>query len=288
MPKPGKVPGLDERTPMVTAARKLLAGRLRDVRGHERGALAAGHDPVHDMRVACRRLRAALQLFGGERLRPLEAEVKELQDALGAVRDLHVQEKWLRATGLRRLIAEREGRLGGATAALRRALGRFARDTAPALEAALPEVAGKGHLGGSALRSELGARLRKLQRRMKRARALEPGPAHELRIAAKRLRYEAELLEAGAPRAAEELLAQVEPLQDALGELHDADVRLDLLRAFLESAREGEVPRGLSALVQLYAEREALAEAAGREVRRWRHDHVARGVHEQLQLTARR
>jgi CHAD domain-containing protein len=282
MPKPGKVPGLSERTPFLTAAHKLIAGRLRDVRGHERGALAFQADPVHDMRVSCRRLRAALQLFGGDALEPLEAEVKELQDALGAVRDLHVQEKWLRATGLRRLIAEREGRREAASRALRRALGSFAHDTAPALEAALPALRGKGHLGGSALRGELGARLHKLERRMKKARSLEPEPAHRLRIAAKRLRYEAELLEAGAPKAAEELLAQIEPLQDALGELHDADARLDVLRAFLDTAREGEVPRGLSVLVQLYAEREALAETAGREVRRWRNDHIARRVRERL------
>ena len=93
MAKPTQVRGLHAATPMPEAARALLAGRLADVQrqlGKLGGALAA--DPVHDARVATRRLRAALVLFGEDRrVRRADRIVSALQDALGEVRDLHVQ-----------------------------------------------------------------------------------------------------------------------------------------------------------------------------------------------------
>jgi CHAD domain-containing protein len=57
---------------------------------------ALGPDPegIHDMRVASRRLRAAVELFRDvfprRRLRPLLRQVKDLADTLGEVRDLDV------------------------------------------------------------------------------------------------------------------------------------------------------------------------------------------------------
>src|ERR1700682_4971291 len=92
MPKPTHVPGLDAHTPLRQAAKLLLEARLLDVRRYE-PQLTEGtpEDAVHDMRVALRRLRAALRLF---RLRELDGPVKALQDALGAVRDLKLQIGW--------------------------------------------------------------------------------------------------------------------------------------------------------------------------------------------------
>ena len=57
----------------------------------------AGDDPepLHDMRVASRRLRAAMSVFEeafpSRLFRPLEKEVARVTDALGAVRDADVQ-----------------------------------------------------------------------------------------------------------------------------------------------------------------------------------------------------
>src|ERR1700694_1732913 len=48
---------------------------------------------VHEMRVAARRLRAALRLL---RVREFDPAVKALQDALGQVRDLQLEADWLR------------------------------------------------------------------------------------------------------------------------------------------------------------------------------------------------
>jgi CHAD domain-containing protein len=71
-------------------------------------AALEGRDPegVHDMRVASRRLRAAIELyqdvFPKRRLKPMLREVKRLADALGRVRDLDVM--------LDRLTADLAGR----------------------------------------------------------------------------------------------------------------------------------------------------------------------------------
>jgi CHAD domain-containing protein len=71
-------------------AARIIAERLEEVQRHEPGLPAA--DPVHDTRVAVRRLRAALRLL---ELREVDPPVKALQDALGAVRDLQLQIDWL-------------------------------------------------------------------------------------------------------------------------------------------------------------------------------------------------
>ena len=74
----------------MAKASPILAERIAEVERHEGGL--PGAEPIHDMRVAVRRLRAGLRLLG---LREMDAPVKELQDALGGVRDLQVQIAWL-------------------------------------------------------------------------------------------------------------------------------------------------------------------------------------------------
>jgi CHAD domain-containing protein len=80
------------------------------------------------------------------------------------------------------------------------------------------------------------------------ARAQDPAKAktlHDLRIAAKRLRY---ILELTGPEAT---VRQLKRLQDQLGEVHDCDVHLPEIRTLARSSPEDEA-RGLrSAAVQL-------------------------------------
>lgn len=89
------------------AAGKILWTRFDEMMSFTDVAVA-GEDPegVHDMRVASRRLRAALELFQPifprRELRPLLREVKGLADALGGVRDLDVM--------LERLTSDQKGR----------------------------------------------------------------------------------------------------------------------------------------------------------------------------------
>src|SRR5215475_8029243 len=98
MTKPAPIEGLDATTALEEAAKRSIASRLVDVRKYEEklsGSVAA--DDVHDMRVASRRLRAALALFDRKKqLRPAYDVVTALGDSLGEVRELHVQLAWLR------------------------------------------------------------------------------------------------------------------------------------------------------------------------------------------------
>ena len=83
------------KTPFREVATRVLTDRLDALMEHETGT-RAGTDPeeLHDMRVASRRLRAALEAFAvcyrGKRFRRIAKQTKELTDALGGVRDSDV------------------------------------------------------------------------------------------------------------------------------------------------------------------------------------------------------
>jgi CHAD domain-containing protein len=250
MPKPTRIPALGRRTRLAVAGPLLLEARLADVRRHE-GAFAGDAEPdpacVHDMRVAARRLRAALRLLGDRRARDLEPQVKALQDALGAVRDVQVHREWIaeRAGGdaaiqelARRLDEERPA----AAKKLRAALRAWESAVAPALERASLAAGGRGRLGGRRVRKAVRAARERLERRMEAAAGAElaPAAAHRLRIAAKKLRYLAELAAPGRPRRTRRLLEVLEPFLDRLGALHDADVRVGSLERL---AGAGASPR---------------------------------------------
>lgn len=78
------------------AAARVVAVRAEEVFAHAAGVLDVD-DPerVHDMRVATRRLRAALEVFApafpAKRRRRALKKVKSLADALGARRDADVE-----------------------------------------------------------------------------------------------------------------------------------------------------------------------------------------------------
>ncbi len=77
------------------AAERVLAARLDALVKHEAGT-RAGEDPeeLHDMRVASRRLRAAVEAFAGcypgKAFKRIARQTKALTGALGAVRDRDV------------------------------------------------------------------------------------------------------------------------------------------------------------------------------------------------------
>jgi CHAD domain-containing protein len=95
MAKARQVEGLDAELPYAAAAAKIVAIRAREVADHSRDVLdVADIERVHDMRVATRRLRAALEIFApcfpaGPYSDAL-SEVKAIADALGERRDRDV------------------------------------------------------------------------------------------------------------------------------------------------------------------------------------------------------
>lgn len=76
------------------SAGKVIWTRFEEMMSYRDAALGPDPEGIHDMRVASRRLRAAIELFRDvfpqRRLRPLLRQVKDLADALGEVRDLDV------------------------------------------------------------------------------------------------------------------------------------------------------------------------------------------------------
>ncbi|HVP60559.1 MAG TPA: CHAD domain-containing protein [Myxococcaceae bacterium] len=283
MAKPTPVRGLDAATPMPQAARTFLGARLADLQRHL-GKLGARLDSerVHDARVATRRLRAALVLFGGgKRVRKADRVVRDLQDALGDVRDLQVQ---IHAFG--KMSDEASPLERTALRHLREHLGARLPEKANTLRAAIPvwerrglEVLGRlerleprGKLGGHRLRERLIEDLEELEARVIDAQQdPAPTPMHELRKSTKRFRYALEILQPAMPEEVEQILASLVPLQESLGTLHDTDVRVELVDTHGDTSTQGTD----AALQRLRAERQRQAQEVLRALDVWEEEAVA-------------
>lgn len=95
MAKPKPITDLTADDSYAEAAAKIVSVRSAELSEHARGVLDTGDiERVHDMRVATRRLRAALEVFEpcfpGKPYRQALDEVKRLADTLGERRDRDV------------------------------------------------------------------------------------------------------------------------------------------------------------------------------------------------------
>lgn len=226
---------------------------------HEPGTrLAEEIEPLHQMRVSTRRLRATIALFA-EVLPPvmshLRDELRWVGHELGAVRDLDVQidalERlravggWEDASALAPLVevmerdrrAERERLLALLDSTRYDGL---VEDMSAALRAGPPadrvrvDVLGYGE-------PILKKRYRRLRAAGRRLTATSPAVEyHALRIVAKRFRYSLELFGELYGKPAERMTAAVRTLQDLLGEHQDAEVAMQRLRALV--SRHPELP----------------------------------------------
>ncbi len=236
---------------------------------HEAGTrLGEDAEELHDMRVATRRLRAALDIFG-EVLPPqygaLASELAWLAEVLGTVRDLDVQLErldaapewhgiWSAPVGSAspvdelRAVIERERE--GARAVLLQALesARYERLTT-GLMALAQQGAGQrsasGHLSATAVAPGLlERRHRAAAKAARRARASgEAADFHRLRIRCKRLRYATEFVQDLYGEPATQFIRQLSRLQDLLGGLQDCQVSMDRLHALSTRAQPPLSPR---------------------------------------------
>jgi CHAD domain-containing protein len=114
MAKAWQVEGIEPGAPLVECARRILETRFREVLHYRRGTIA-GRDieQLHSMRVSTRRLRSAMRNFSScfdrAELRLHNAQIREIADKLGAVRDLDVRIAWLRGVRETALIEEHPG-----------------------------------------------------------------------------------------------------------------------------------------------------------------------------------
>ena len=96
MARAREIPGIAADTPFAVAATRVVTTRSAEVFEHSGGVLDTEDiECVHDMRVATRRLRAALEVFrpcfGKAERKAALREVKAIADALGERRDRDVQ-----------------------------------------------------------------------------------------------------------------------------------------------------------------------------------------------------
>jgi CHAD domain-containing protein len=114
MAKARAIPGLREAATFREAASRAVEVRAEEVFEQRGGVLdTADVERVHDMRVATRRLRAAMEIFADcfprKEHRRLLREVKALADALGERRDRDVAIEALRAAASDLTATERPG-----------------------------------------------------------------------------------------------------------------------------------------------------------------------------------
>ncbi|MCL6437329.1 MAG: CHAD domain-containing protein [Rubrobacteraceae bacterium] len=239
------------------AAFAVLRRHFAEFLSHE-GGVRLGEDPeeLHDMRVAGRRVRAAIKLFDRAlpvKLRSLERDLGWILGVLGGVRDLDVLLEKVEGgevdpagggEGTGRVVEEITKRREEARRELLRALdsrryARFVGSFSELLRAGpTSSVAARRPVLESAPRILGGA-----YRRVRRAGdGLTPdSPAedfHRLRKRARRLRYALEFLEPVYGKPARRLARRLKGLQDVLGEHQDAFAAAGHLRGLaLESGR---------------------------------------------------
>jgi CHAD domain-containing protein/uncharacterized protein YjbK len=242
---------------MPEAARKALAHHMVVMRDHEQGTIA-GEDPeeLHDMRVATRRMRAALDLFGpyiaGPEAQRANDYLRQLGRILGDVRDMDIALAEARAFLAARPEMEAdalEPLLKHWTRQRKRARRRMVRylqgqsyeRTVGAIEALLQHLAldTPWHAKSDQAAGRVAPRLLYLRWEMVRAyeAVLQDAPVellHMLRITCKQLRYGIEFFEEILPRKVTTLNDQIVAVQDHLGAMHDAAVAVEMIDRFFE------------------------------------------------------
>ncbi|HWT83152.1 MAG TPA: CHAD domain-containing protein, partial [Candidatus Methylomirabilis sp.] len=262
--------GLDPAGSMGEAARLILSAQLDRMLAHERGSREGrDQEELHDMRVAVRRMRAALRLFGPfldrTAYKPFRKPLRRTGRVLGRVRDLdvfrHRAEQYLdtlpqeRRSELDQLLAAwqtaydaaREEMLtlldSEAYLQFKEEFARFlatpgagAPQTPPEDASPLPN---RVREAVALLIAGSSAAVRAFQGRVERREASLPR-LHRLRITAKGLRYALEFFRELLPADAESLIDRIKELQDHLGGIQDAVVTCGILLTFLASGAWGD------------------------------------------------
>jgi CHAD domain-containing protein len=249
-----------------------LRGQVAAIRRNDLEVRRETEDAVHQLRVACRRARSALQAFGKvldrERTQHLIEELRWLGEAAGDARDLEVLRERFRSE-LATLPAEDAlgpvqarvthwfaPRQAGARATLLEALNadRYHQllEALDGLVAHPPLQPAASRKAAAVLLAEVKAAQRRVDRHLKAAKpaaANRDVELHEARKAAKRLRYAAE---AARPSVggAKTLVKRTKVLQNLLGEHQDAVVAAPIWRDLAVAAHgagENGYPFGLLA-----------------------------------------
>jgi len=261
MAKAKEITGLDCAADALPWAAEVLRVRFDEVVDLRGAALDFSDiEGVHAMRVAIRRLRSALRDFMPLMDKPpskrVRKELKQLADALGAVRDQDVAivaletlqaaaETELTKEGIGRFLKERNDLRATARLNLTETLAgdnlddlreRFAVTID---RAAKPKKSKRVVSFSEAGRKVVAASLRELlELGASLYEPFEIEELHEMRIAAKRLRYAIELFVHCWGARIAPFADEIAEMQSFLGEVHDCDIWIEILGKRLPRERE--------------------------------------------------
>jgi len=256
----GRTPGVTHDDLLAEAGRKVLRFHLARMLTREEGTRTGLRiEDLHAMRVATRRMRAAWRVFGDgfrlDRTRRMRRRLRDLASRLGAVRDLDV---------LIEAAEAHRATLPGADAAAFAPLVRaWSENREVARQLLMRELNSDAYTRlveeyrifvtaeGAAVRAPAspvaphrvrdtaGSRIWLAYEQVRGYESVlrwaDTETIHQLRIAAKWLRYTLEFFREALGPEVDRLVPRVVALQDHLGWLHDADVTIALTRQFLVS-----------------------------------------------------
>jgi CHAD domain-containing protein len=290
-----KTPGVQAGDVMSEAGRKILGFHFARMIANESGTrLGEDIEALHDMRVATRRMRVALELFGTffkkKALKPYRNGLRNTGRALGRVRDLDVFSDKLKGylesqaegerSGFEVFLSQWEARHTKAQSKLVRYLDSeryqaFAQGFGQFLN-----TPGGGAKRPKALQPTLARDVAPIMtyERLAAVRVYEGlienatvEELHSLRIQLKKLRYLVEFLADVLGPEREEVVRAIKDLQDHLGNLNDADVACQILNAFVArlESEQATLPIGqranpqavLTYLAKQYDQRHRLIES---------------------------
>jgi len=221
---------------------------------------------LHQARVASRRLRAALSTFRdcwpGRTFRKWRKQIRQFTVALGPARDMDVQVQYIQRilaelpedrrpcrAGVGRLLLRRRQRREALQPRVIRALDRLeASGVLDEIRSVTEQVlGGKEDRAAFAPSAFVFAQAREhIVRRLYKLTGYQGSLAdpadqrrhHEMRVAAKRLRYTMELFKPVYQDTLDETIAAVKQVQTLLGAVHDSDVWTEDLQRFRDEEQE--------------------------------------------------
>lgn len=278
-----KSPGVLADDPLAEAGRKVLRFHLARMLSREEGTrTGVDAEELHAMRVATRRQRAAWRVFGDafddkHTLRH-RRRLRDVARDLGAVRDLDVLIEAAVAyqsglaghapddvAGFEPLVAHWRGQRDVARVVLLKELDsrKYRRWVDAYVGFVETQGAGARPVGPVEPHHVRDTMTSRIWAAYEGCRAYEPvmrwadvTTLHDLRIAAKWLRYTLEFVREALGRDAGPVIEKVVALQDHLGWLHDADVAAALARQFLVEHADNLSPAQAAAIGRYLADRE--------------------------------
>jgi len=242
--------------------RRQLDTLIKEVRGVRENQ---DIEPVHQARVASRRMRAAVRMFGDcfdtKQTAKWRKRIKRLTKGLGAARDLDVQvdsiEQFLRQLddkdrthrpGVERLLLRLRQDRDNIQSAVVKTLDALEKGNAMAemhgeLEKNLFLLRNRDvHLQSPFVFERAAAHIRDCQRALLANEHTLADPQnvaghHQLRIDAKKLRYTMEICDPAYEKQLTPAIKAVKKVQSLLGDIHDCDVWVQDVASFMEQER---------------------------------------------------